>query len=226
MLNQILVKCRIKDIKKYLGQQLQATVNGREVKVYLRLLCDEIDIMDGLELSDKYDNIVMLDYIGDDFSPVYMNLTERTTGKSCVIRIIDIEDELNETVIKNHLSMIPNGVTPVFKVKSNYADLETLYKLNQIYPKIRFCGGTLFAIKGCNIGCCGIPLLEEKGIKYDLDAYYRKGLCNCALEVHDFSDLRNIKVVEIEQPSDIVTDVKEEAEKTQIQFSDLFGGVL
>jgi hypothetical protein len=121
--------------------------------------------------------------------------------------------------------MMPTGITPVFKLKSNFVDLESLYKFNQSYPKVRFCGGNLFAIKGCNIGCCGISLLNAKGINYDLDAYYRKGLCNCALEVHEFSELHNIKIVE-EQQQKIEIELQPTVEQPKIQFSDLFGSTI
>ncbi len=68
MLNQVIVKCRIDEVKKYLGKQIKGVVKGKEVVLYLRLLCDEFDIMDGIDLISKNDNILLLDYVGSDFN--------------------------------------------------------------------------------------------------------------------------------------------------------------
>ena len=217
MLNQVLVKCRISDIKKYIGKRVKGLVNGKEVVLYFRLLCDEMDVMDGIDLVAKNDNILLLDYIGSDFCPVYMNLTKETVGDVCVIRITDVETELTEKFVGGVVNDTPSGVIPVLRLPEKFKDLELLYKLNQIYPNVRFCGGTLFVVEGCNIGCC------KKGVSYDLDAFYRNGVCDCALEVHDFSEVHTIELIGDEKQVDIIEQKKEDTGK-QIQFSDLLGG--
>ncbi len=223
MLNQVLVKCKTTDIQKYLGKQIKGTVNGKEVVLYIRLLCDEFDVMEGIDLISKNDNILLLDYVGSDFSPVYMGLTAEVVGDNCLIKITDVEDTLTESFVESIVADTPSGVIPVLRLPESFKDLELIYKLNQSYPNVRFCGGTLFVIDGCNIGCCGMELLKKKGVNYDLDAYYRNGLCDCALEVHDFSEVKNISIIKDEQQIDNI-EQKKETQGTQIQFADLLQG--
>lgn len=225
MLNQVLVKCKITDIQKYLGKQIKGVLKGKEVVLYIRLLCDEFDIMDGIDLIAKNDNILLLDYVGSDFSPVYMGLTSDVIGDNCVIKITDVEDSLTEKFVGGIVADTPSGIIPVLRLPESFTDLELLYKLNQKYPSVRFCGGTLFVIEGCNIGCCGMELLKKKGVKYDLDAYYRNGLCDCALEVHDFAEIKDISVITNEEQRDDI-EQKKEIQGKQIQFADLLQGNL
>lgn len=225
MLNQVLVKCKINEIKKYLGKQIKGTLNSKEMVVYIRLLCDEFDVMDGLDLMSKYDNILLLEYIGNDFSPIYMNLTRETVGDNCIIHINETR-EITEKYISGVVDMTPSGVVPMVKLPQNFKDLELLYKLNQTYPQVHFCGGDLFVIKGCNIGCCNIDLLQKKNVSYDVDAFYRKGACNCALEVHDFKDIKGITNIQEEQKDTIEQQKEVKKVEKQVQFADLLGGSL
>lgn len=223
MLNQVLVKCRIDDIKKYLGKQIKGIINGKEVVLYIRLLCDEFDIMDGLDLIKNNDNILLLDYIGSDFSPIYMTLSSEVVGDNYVIKLTDVENELTEKYVESIVKETPSGIVPVLRLPEKFKDLELIYNLNQKYPRVRFCGGTLFVIDGCNIGCCGMDLLQKKGVQYDLDAYYRKGTCDCALEVHDFKEIRDITVIVNNQQVNDIEQKKVEQGK-QISFADLLSG--
>jgi hypothetical protein len=224
MLNQILLRCKIDEIKPKLGNELKGFLNNKEEVLYIRLLCDETDIFDGIALMQQYKNILMIEYTGTDFNPIYFTLTSDVIGDNYVIQIMPIDNAPTENYIKCVAEETPTGLIPVVKLPVDFCDLELLYKLNQKYPRVRFCGGNLFNIAGCNIGCCGIDLLESKAIKYDLDAYYRAGNCDCALQVCDFKEVSNIQAIVNDTQKDEIEQNTETKENASFSFSDILAG--
>ena len=225
MLNQVLVKGTYAEIKKYLNKQVKAIYQDNEVIVYFRVLCDETNVIEVLENCSKATNVIAVDYVGDKQSPCYCCLPYDLVKDNYIITIYKV-DILEESIVKQIIGMTPNGVTPIIQLNKNFSDLEKIWRLNKQYPKVRFCGGHLFCISDCNIGCCGMDILDKKGISYDTDAFYRINPCNCALNVCDFKDITGITVV---RNTNVVHDIeqhKEVKENKTVLFSDLLGDLL
>ena len=184
-------------------------------------MCDENNVIEVLENTVGISNVVAIEYVGDKNSPCYCCLPYDIIKNNYVITIYEVEN-LTDDIVKQIVGKTPQGVTPVIKLDKQFSDLEKVWKLNKLYPRVRFCGGHLFCIDGCNIGCCGMDILDKKGISYDMDAYYRVTPCNCALTVCSLSDLNSINVV---KDKDIVSQIetKESIEIQPVLFSDLLG---
>ena len=223
MLNQVLVKCSLSDVKKYLNKKVKGIYNNKEVILYFRVVCDETNIIETIENCTNVNNVVAIEYKGDKSSPCYCCLPPDLIRDNYIMTIYKVS-ELNEIVVKDIISKTPNGIVPIIKLDESYNNLETIWRLNKIYPKVRFCGGNLFCIKDCNIGCCGIDILQKKNIDYDIDAFYRQNPCNCALTVCELKDITGISVVKETEISKI--EHNKNVEQKQVLFSDLLSDLL
>ena len=167
--------------KQYKNKSVSTTLDGKKHNVYFKVVCDDFTVADCVELAKNSGNIIMLDYQGletnIDTKGVYV-------GKSYECGL-----DVNETDIENILASTPNGVTPIIKLPEGFTNIETIWRLCGKYKNIRFCGGSLFCADGCRIGCCGLDVLDKKGIKHTKDEYFKVGCC-CGFPVVDYEGLK------------------------------------
>ena len=124
----------------------------------------------------------MLDYEGLPMSASFTALTE-PTGVYIGIKI-EVGMDLSEDDIVRIINDTPEGVTPIIKLPDEYKNIRFVCNMSQKYDRIRFCGGTMFNISGCRLGCCGVDILGKNNIKFPADSMIHNG-CSCGLEVVD-----------------------------------------
>lgn len=170
----------------YKGMNLSAKYNNKKHKVYLKLNCDDYILEDGLSLARVSKNILMVNYQGIGTSQVYLGLTNDTG--IYVGRVMDFGNDITEEDIERLVVNIPEGITPIIKLPEDFTNLRFIWEVSKKFPRVRFCGGKLFAIEGVKVGAIGVDILDRVEAKYDDDAYSLGGRVD-ALEEVDISTL-------------------------------------
>ena len=152
----------------YKGLSLSTKYNGKKHKVYLKLICDDFTLKESIELAKGSKNILMLEYQGLDTNPVYSNLGN--TGVY-IGRVIEFGNNLTEDDLTRIVNDTPEGVTPIVRLPDDFKDLRFLWDMTKKFGKVRFCGGTLFSIKGVNVGAIGVDILDAHEIKYEPSSF-------------------------------------------------------
>lgn len=216
----IIVKADYSVVSAYNGKTVTTKYNGKKHKVLFKLICDDTTLAESIALAKSNNNIVMLDYQGLTDAQDYKNLTESSSvyiGKTFVFgnnfTREDIQGVLDET---------PLGVTPIIKLPDDFSNLELVYKFCKEFPRIRFCGGHLFCLSECRIGCCGIDIIDKTGVKYSVESYNKTGCC-CALEVVDYVGLELEASAKSSKQNSQRSPQKKKATKPKktLRFSDL-----
>lgn len=184
----VIVRIGFDDVKEYAGKAITTKVNNKKHKVYFRVICDDFNLSEAIAFAKKDANVVVLDYQGSSDNAEYQALTSEVLGSCHIVHTYQLGDLISDDEVKWVLEQTPDGVTPVIKLQDTFQDMELVWKLCSKYDKIRFCGGELFCLSDCRIGCCGKDVLDKAGIKYNADSYLKNG-CGCSLEVVDFEDL-------------------------------------
>lgn len=170
----------------YKGANLSTKYNNKKHKVYLKLICDDLTLVDAIELAKVSKNILMIDYQGLETNTTYIGLTE-----PCGVyigRVIDFGNNITLEDVERIVNDTPAGVTPIINLPNDYKDLHFLWQVAQKFGKVRFCGGKLFAVDGVKIGAIGVDILDKLDIKYDFSSYYLDGTID-VLENVDISSL-------------------------------------
>lgn len=173
----VIVKTSYDIASQYRGKCVSTSVGGKKHNVYFRVTLDDFTLEDALQGSD--DNIVMYEYQGMVSNPVYRNIENTSLY---IVEYREVCNDISEDDIKTILEEVPDGVTPVIKLPTEYNDFEFICRMCDKYPRVRFCGGTLFCAVGCRIGCCGHDILERHGVKFKDKKYIKEG-CACGLPV-------------------------------------------
>ena len=172
----VLVKVGYETAERFKGKGVSTKLGNKKHQVYFKLYCDDSNLAECVELAKTSGNIVMLEYQGLPTSFEGVN-----TGGVYITKVHEYGMNLCEDDIKDAISTTPEGVTTVIKLPLEYNDMRFIYNMSQKYTNVRFCGGTVFCIEGCRLGCCGRDILDKKGIKYNENQYIHEG-CSCALE--------------------------------------------
>lgn len=167
----------------YRGLNLKAKYNGKKHQVFLKLICDDFNLSESIELAKVSKNIAMIEYQGLETSPVYRNV--HASGVY-VGRVFMLGNNFTEGDISRIVSGMPDGVTPVIKLPEDFKDMHMLWSLNKKYDKVRFCGGKLFSIHGVNVGAVGIDIVGSSSVD---DSNYTICGMDDVLEHVDISEL-------------------------------------
>ena len=167
----------------YKGVNLSTKYNNKKHKVYLKLVCDDLTLLDGVELAKASKNILMVEYRGLDTNPSYMTLTQDTGVY--IGRVVDFGNNITVEDIERTINDIPSGITPIINLPDDFKDIQYLWKLSKQFPRVRFSGGYLFAIDGVKIGAIGVDILSKLDIKFDESSY----LLNSTLDVLEDVDI-------------------------------------
>ena len=216
----IIVKADYNVVSVYNNKSVTTKYNGKKHKVLFKLACDDTNLMESINLAKSSDNIVMLDYQGLTDAPAYLGLTEPSSVY--VGKTFTFGNNITKEDIQGVLDETPLGITPIIKLPDDFNNLELVYKLCEEFPRIRFCGGHLFCLSECRIGCCGVDVIEKTGIKYSLENYSKTGCC-CALEVVDYVGLEfDVSAKNAKQSSQRTSHNKKQVKpKKTLKFSDL-----
>ena len=89
---------------------------------------------------------------------------------------------------------IRNDVRVVINVDSMFSDMRLVAEWSSRFSNIRFCGGHLIRLKGCNIGCVGVQDIPKKIVESRIPMVC-KG-CSCVLTNVLLDDLDYIEFYE------------------------------
>lgn len=216
----IIVKADYNVVFAYNGKKVTTKYNGKKHQVLFKLACDDTNLRESIALAKVSENIIMLDYQGLANTPEYLSLIGDTGVY--IARTFEFGNNFTEADIQGVLDETPSGITPIIKLQNDFNNLELIYKLCNQFPRVRFCGGHLFCLSDCRIGCCGLDIMEKSGIKYSVDSYNKTGCC-CALEVVDYMGLEleaSTKTVKQSSPRTPKEKKPNKPRKT-MKFSDL-----
>lgn len=207
---------------RYKGANLTTKYNNKKHNVYLKLVCDDLSLIDGIELSKSSKNILMIDYQGLDTNIAYSELT-KDVGVY-IGRLIDFGNNITSEDVEHIVNNTPQGVTPIINLPDDYKDMRFIWEVSKKYPTVRFCGGSLFAIDGVKLGAIGIDILDKVGAKYDVESYTINGSVD-AIETVDINTL-TIDTTEPKRKSKRSGSGNSKApKKTKVYFTDILGGL-
>lgn len=178
----------------YKGMNLSTKYNNKKHKVYLRLDCDDYTLEDSINLARLSKNILMVNYQGLDTNIYYQSLIQN--DGVYVGRIIDFGNDITEDDIKRIIEKVPNGVVPIINLPEDYKDLHFIWEISKKIPRVRFCGGHLFAIEGIKVGAIGIDILDKVEAKYDVDAYNLE----CRVDALEDVDISSLEISATSKP--------------------------
>lgn len=184
--------------KEYEKYSLSAKVEGKKHKVYFKLESGADELQDCINLARNRKDIVFVEFQGniDEVENI------ETNGVS-VIYVKEVGNNISESDIDFTLVDFPKGMTLVLSLPDDFNNLELIYKLNKMYPSVRFYGGNLFRLDGLRLGNYDKTALENKGIKFgsyshltssskDILGYYN--ISNLELEFNEKS-IKEVKDV-------------------------------
>lgn len=208
----LLVKASFEIANKFKHSSVITKLGNKKHQCYFKLYCDDTDIDECLELARSSKNVVMLEYQGS-----LPTLTTKDLSGVYITKVFDFGMDINETDIEGVTELLPDGVTAVIKVPSEYTDMRFIYNMSQKHKSVRFCGGTTFCFEGCNLGCCGRDILDKANIKYDKSEYLHTG-CSCAAEtvLADEVELEEGRIYKT-----ATTSKKSSTNKKKVLFQDL-----
>lgn len=155
--------------QKYKGKNLSAKYNNKKHRVYLKLHADDSNLQDCIELAKQSRNILMVSYQGMGSWEEYGFLNgARGVYVGCPM---DFGVDVSEADIQRAIEEIPESVTPIVNLPRSYTDLEFLWRVSKAYPRVRFSGGTLFAVDGLRVGEIGVDVLQKAEVKFGADSY-------------------------------------------------------
>jgi hypothetical protein len=130
-------------------------INGKNVNFIMRVQVDELNIVEALAKFKGNKHVASFDYVGE---PSFLKTID--IGNAIVIVSKDIEKlDMNVDFIMNDLD---SRIRVVFKLPNDYTDMKAIYDYSAKYPNVRFCGGNLIRLEGCNIGCIGQADITKK----------------------------------------------------------------
>lgn len=175
-----IVKTDLERAKEYTGKGVATMVGSKKHTVVFRVSVDDFTLEEAVSLYKRDRNIVMLDYVG---TLEYLSTCSEALFDGVYVgRKIDVGSDVFQEDIEGVLSKLPQGVTLVVGLPDDYSDMEFVYNMSHKYPNVRFCGGNLFLLEGCNIGCCDSKVLSRASLKYKDIGLIRQG-CGCDLQV-------------------------------------------
>jgi len=172
----LLVKTGYETAKRFEFSGVKTKFGTKKHAVLFKVYCDDTDVKECIDLYRSSKNVIMLEYQGtlstlgmQDLSNVY------------ITRVYDFGTNISEDDVKGVVEELIDGLVGVIRLPQEYSDMRFIYNMSQKYSNIRFCGGSIFCIDGCNVGCCGRDILDKDNVKYDDTEYFHEGCC-CALE--------------------------------------------
>lgn len=215
----VIVKTSFENARHYRGKNVVTKIENKKHNVYFRVVIDDYTIDEALKEVDS--NILVYDYQGMTSNPTYANLSSTNLY---ITRTYELGYDISESDIIKILELTPLGVTPMLKLPNDYKDFEFICNMSSKYSRVRFCGGILFCVDGCKVGCCGRDILDKKSIKYNDNDYIKTG-CACALDVFSDEDLDlELSDKKVKPKSSKSGNSSGTQKKKKKMFGEVFGG--
>lgn len=155
--------------QKYRGKNLSTKYNNKKHRVYLKLLSDDSNLRECIELAKQSKNILMVSYQGVGSLADFDFLeSQRGVYVGCSM---DFGSDMSENDLELALDGIPDAITPIIHLPKSYNNMEFLWRVSKKYPRVRFSGGQLFAVDGVRVGEIGVDVLQKAEAKFGVDAY-------------------------------------------------------
>lgn len=183
----ILVKSDYDTAVRFEKTGCMTKIGNKKHQVLFKLYCDSLSIDSCISLYKRFPNVVVLEYQGEA-----RELSIKDIKGVRIIKTYESGVNITKEEIEDISESLPEGVSAVIKLPEDYSDMRFIYGISQKYANIRFCGGMLFRLEGCNLGCCECDYLTKLGMKYDDSNYIYEG-CACAVNAY------NIEEVELEE---------------------------
>ena len=216
----VVCNMNLTEASAYRGMSIKGKYNGKKHQVYIRLVCDDSNLKECVDLARVSKNILMVEHQGQGDTKAYSLV--RNTGVY-IGKVFTCGNNFDASELERIIEDVPDYITPIISFPDDFCDLELVWELSKIYPNVRFCGGKLFAIDGVKVGAVGIDILDKVSAKYDDECYMLCGTTD-AVECVSFSDLS-----EIETSAKAETKQKAPVQKRpQISFASIMasGGVV
>lgn len=203
----------------YSGKSLTAKVNGKKHKVYLKLQCNSNTLEKGIEFAHKSSNILFIEYQGFITDEA---LKRFGVGSGVQINYnFEVGNNFSEQDIVQLLEDIPDGITPVIRLQSDFSDLKSISELCSKYPRLRFLGGNLFRLNNLPLGNYDNILLDKKGIKYSIESY----LTSEFEDILQSADITDLDITISDKPEKEVKHNNSNKSKAKKPVSSRFAGM-
>ena len=221
----IICEIDLDQAKNYANSVVMTRVNNKKQKVYFKLRCDETNLIEAINFVKNNKYFICTVYNGLEDSEVYQNIT-KDTGV-LIIRVTEYGNNIKGEDIESLLESTPDGITPIVKLPEEFNDLHLIWEFSKKYDRVRFCGGDLFCINGCRLGCCGEELFNKLGVN-EKNRQLDKIGCSCYYDVYDFEELE-LEITKVEKEKKAKTNntkkkATKKAKKPKISFLDLMSG--
>lgn len=178
--------------EQYRSKTLSVKLGYKKQKVYLKVLCDDLTLVDAVELARESPAVLAVGYRGLDTTQEYLSLKESGVY---IYRLYDFGDNITESDILRVMGDTPIGVVPVINFVGGFSDLKFLEEICKKYDRVRFCGGRLFCLGSLRLGVVGRDMLEGLGCRSLPYSMYNS---QDILELTDISQLE-IEAEEVKQ---------------------------
>lgn len=211
---------------QYKNKQLSTKIENKKSKLYLRLLCDDFNLYESIELAKSCPSVICLEYQGMLNNEKYLALTENLVGKVYITRVYQHGNDINESDIEGLLNENPSPVTVCIGLPEDYVNLKFVQQMCRTYPRVRFFGGSLFPISGVRLGCIGSDIMLKHIPKFTPKDYgfATVDVCpNYAIETLEVEATdKPVKERKISTGSSSSSEPKQHKVKKTLMFADIF----
>lgn len=148
----VIVKLGVEEYRQFSGKKVTTKIEKKNHNVFFRLVIDSETYSEGISMFETNLDVLSVQYAGIVTS---LDTVARLANMRGVA--IDVEHEFLDTVTEEDVYGLAeetiSGVTVLIKLPETYCDMEFIYNMSQAYKNVRFCGGNLFTIEGCRLGC-------------------------------------------------------------------------
>jgi len=183
----ILVRGSVEEVKAYRGRKVCTKIGTKKHQVYFRVEVDDFSFEEAVTTLRGSSNVVMFDYSGSE--PFIKGYVPNVPIEGiCVGVKVPVGADMTVDEVKRLLAEYPSWVTLILQLPEGYKNMELLYNINAKFKNVRFCGGYLFRLDGCKVGCCGADVFASKGITINDNNLIKDG-CGCCMPTMAYEDV-------------------------------------
>lgn len=192
----IIIKSDLETADSYAGMKVTALVGKKKHQAYFKVAVDDFSLEGAIDSYKNDSNIVALNYVGND---EFLRDFDRAKLQGVyLLKEFEVGSDVSEDDINCIVNSVHPEVTAVIRVPEDFCDMKFIQDMSKAYRNICFCGGTLFMLEDCKIGCCSKEVLENRGISVKDDEYIKTGCCS-ALQIVNLGDFELTATVKAEK---------------------------
>lgn len=194
---------------------IKTNYNNKIKNHYIRFIVDEYSIDNAIQNIKNNKWVVALDYEGD-----LQYLFSIDTVPNVPIIVTKEMKEINELSVGFFMKCVPDWVIVSIKTPSDFTDMKIIEALSKEYKNVRFCGGKLLRLPGCNIGCIQrdeVPKVPDSKI-----SFYTEG-CSCIMITMPIEEVEGVDL--LYKDKEEAKEIEKEIRKKKIisSIDDLLG---